>query len=121
MVIGMIAPASLFLQSNSDVRESAELPGAGLRTFLLTGIVSDELTLKPVGDVNIRVYGTPGGTATDPSGKFSLRLAKLPATLVVTCIGYETAAFNILGAPKETFEFFLRPKSRPGPCTRISC
>ena len=61
------------------------------QTILLKGIIKDERTLRPIQEVNIKVNGTTKGTATDKTGSFSLRLNKTPATLVITCIGYEDA------------------------------
>jgi len=75
------------------------------------GVVKDEQTLKPVQGVNIKLYGTATGTSTDKTGNFSLRLPKTPATLVITCVGYSDAYYNIIEIPKVTVEFLLSPKS----------
>jgi len=79
--------------------------------FLFKGIIKDEQTLKPVQDVNIRVYGTAIGTSTDKAGSFSLTLKKTPAELIFTCIGYEMATYEITKISEKTVEFMLRPKS----------
>jgi hypothetical protein len=81
------------------------------QTGLFKGVVIDEKTLMPVADVNIKVYGTTTGTSTDAAGKFSLKVEKIPATILFTCIGYEGAAYPIAGTPKTPIEFQLRPKT----------
>jgi hypothetical protein len=81
------------------------------QTILLNGLVRDERTLKPLPDVNIKVHGTVSGTSTDNIGRFSLRLNKIPASLVITCVGYEEAYAEITGIHQDTVDFFLVPRS----------
>jgi len=81
------------------------------QTYLFKGNIVDELTLRPIQDVNIKVYGTTKGTSTDKAGSFTLTFNKIPAELVFTCIGYETATFEITKNSGKTIEFLLRPKS----------
>ncbi len=83
------------------------------QTNLFKGIVKDERTLKPVHDVNIKVHGTNNGTSTDKFGFFSLRITKVPASLVITCVGYENAYYDVLEVPQTPVEFSLTPKSYP--------
>lgn len=55
----------------------------------INGIVQDELTNKPIPDVNILINGTEIGTSTDSDGFFSIILNKeLPIELHVSHIGY---------------------------------
>jgi hypothetical protein len=81
------------------------------QTTLFKGVVKDEKTLKPILDVNIKVYGTTLGTSTDNAGNFSLTINKIPTTIIFTCIGYEVAAYTVTGTPKTPIEFQLRPKT----------
>ena len=81
------------------------------QTVLFKGIIKDEETLKPIQEVNIKVYGTVSGTSSDHAGNFSLKTDKIPATIIFTCVGYETASYTIVGTPKTPIEFQLRPKS----------
>jgi hypothetical protein len=81
------------------------------QTMILKGTVKDEKTKAPVGNVNIRIFGTTGGVSTDNSGQFSLELAKVPVSLVISCVGYEVEYFGITSAPGTPVEFFLTPKS----------
>jgi hypothetical protein len=81
------------------------------QTILFKGIIKDEQTLKPIQSVNIIVYGTIKGTSTDIAGSFSLTFNNIPAELIITCIGYEPATYEITKIPGKTIEFLLRPKS----------
>jgi hypothetical protein len=81
------------------------------QTVNLRGIVKDENTLKPIREVNIKVYTTNQGTYTDGKGTFSLTLKKTPAMLVISCVGYENSSFNIKGDSKDPVEILLTPKS----------
>jgi iron complex outermembrane receptor protein len=66
--------------------------------FIASTIAAQKLTLvgevvsakkEPLVGVNILVQGTTNGTATDNNGKFKLKVAKLPVTLVFSSIGYK--------------------------------
>jgi hypothetical protein len=81
------------------------------QTILFTGIIKDEQTLKPILNVNIKVYGSALGTSTDQAGNFSLKVNKIPTTLIFTCVGYEDASYSITVFPKKPVEFQLRQKS----------
>ena len=75
------------------------------------GTILDEQTLKPIQDVNIKVFGTTNGTSTDKAGRFTLTFDKIPAELIFTCIGYESATYEITKQSGKTIEFLLRPRS----------
>ena len=75
----------------------------------IEGTVMNELTSVPVPDANIRVYGTIQGTSADKHGKFSLGLARLPATFVISCIGYERAVYDIVEKSGKPLRIMLRP------------
>lgn len=81
------------------------------QTVLFKGIIRDEQSLMPVRDVNVKVSGTTRGTSTDHTGSFSLGLNKIPATLVISCVGYETAMYQIDGHHPSPVSFLLRPRS----------
>lgn len=81
------------------------------QTGLFKGVIKDEITLKPIVDVNIKVYGSTTGTSTDDAGKFSLQINKSPTTIIFTCVGYEVATYTITGTAKTPVEFQLRPKT----------
>jgi hypothetical protein len=75
----------------------------------IKGGVYDELTRKPVGGANIRIYGTGRGTSTGANGTFNLAIDSLPVTLVISCVGYESTFFDILEEPGKPVRFYLKP------------
>lgn len=81
------------------------------QTVVFSGVIKDEQTLKPIRDVNIKVYGTALGTSTDQNGNFSLNFNKIPATLIFSCVGYELASHTITAISEKPIEFQLRPKA----------
>ena len=88
--------------------------------FLLKGVVKDKITLNPIKEVNIKIYGTTKGTSTDRTGTFSLRLYTLPATLAITCLGYEVSYYDITVIPEHPVELLLTPKSYTLPEVDVS-
>jgi hypothetical protein len=54
------------------------------------GSVRDFETKEPLPTANIQIEGTYRGTITNDDGFFSIRLDSLPATLVISYIGYKT-------------------------------
>jgi len=81
------------------------------QTLIFKGIIRDEQSLKPIPEVNIKIYGTTRGTATDNAGRFLINLENLPATLLFSCVGYENAFFKVTEVSKTPIEFLLRSKS----------
>jgi hypothetical protein len=76
----------------------------------VTGIIRDEMTLQPIRDVNIKVNGTRKGVFSGPDGRFTLILDKVPASITLSCIGYETVYYDIGKAPLRPLEMILRPR-----------
>jgi outer membrane cobalamin receptor len=60
----------------------------------VTGKITDAQTQKPIQGVSIRVKGKLAGTQTNANGSFSISL-KIPASIVVTMIGYEAQTIDI--------------------------
>ncbi len=54
------------------------------------GKVLDGLTKAGLPDVNLAIAGSRVGTVTDKKGTFSFFIDSIPATLVVSCVGFET-------------------------------
>ena len=79
------------------------------QTIQIKGTVRNELTSQIVPDANIRIYSTRQGTPTDKDGNFTLVLSKLPVTIVVSCIGYERAVYDIIEKSAKPLRIFLRP------------
>lgn len=81
------------------------------QTLIFKGIVKDEQTLKPIQGVNIKVYDKAIGTVTDNTGKFSIKLDKIPTPIIFSCIGYENEFYNVTEIPKTPVTFLLRSKT----------
>jgi hypothetical protein len=68
------------------------------------GKVIDERTGETIIGASISSKGATinSGTVTDLDGVFDLKVSSLPATIVVSYIGYRTQEIDIYEAPKET-------------------
>jgi len=53
------------------------------------GTVLDVLTKAGIPDVNLSIAGSRVGTVTDKKGAFSFFIDSIPATLIVSCVGFE--------------------------------
>lgn len=71
---------------------------ANAQTVTVSGSVRNELSKENVPSVSVRVKGTDQGTYTDPSGNFSIKVAKLPVVLVFTSVGYEDQELTVTSA-----------------------
>ena len=60
----------------------------------LSGVITDPETQQPLVGVSVAVKGKIAGTVTDNKGKFELNTA-IPATLVISMIGYERQEINV--------------------------
>jgi hypothetical protein len=76
---------------------------------LITGIVRDYNSLKPVTNVNIKINSTNEGVSTGRDGRFSLTIKRIPASLTISCVGYEQLYYNIDKLPAKPIELILRP------------
>lgn len=56
----------------------------------LSGTVKDQKSREPLIGATIGEKGTSNGTTTDFDGKFKLIVSKLPATLIISYVGYQT-------------------------------
>jgi hypothetical protein len=81
------------------------------QTHVFKGSVRDEQTLKAIPEVNVHVAGSMNGSSTNSKGEFNLQLETCPATIVVSCIGYENFTITVTEIPKNTVEFLLKPRS----------
>ena len=79
------------------------------QTIKIRGTVRNELSSGPISEANVRVYGTTQGASTDKNGNFTLVLAKLPVTIIISCIGYERARYDILERSAVPLAILLRP------------
>ena len=79
------------------------------QSFYLNGKVSDAFTGESLPGANIKVQGTPYGTSSNSKGEFNVKVEQVPATLVVSFIGYETEYYKISGQQKPV-QINLTPK-----------
>jgi hypothetical protein len=59
------------------------------------GKVLDGMTKAGIPDVNLSVAGSRVGTVTDNKGNFSFFIDSIPATLVVSCVGFKTKTIQL--------------------------
>ncbi|MGN6401544.1 MAG: carboxypeptidase-like regulatory domain-containing protein, partial [Flavisolibacter sp.] len=66
------------------------LTNAFAQNITISGTVKNAATQEGITAVSVTVKGGPQGTFTDAKGDFTLHVAQLPATLVISSIGFET-------------------------------
>ncbi len=66
----------------------------------ITGRVTDKADNSPLNAASLKVKNLPKGTITDPDGKFTLVVDKLPVVLVVTYMGYFPKEINVTYSAK---------------------
>jgi hypothetical protein len=76
--------------------------------IIVYGIVRDEQLLTPLRNVNILINGTTEGVYTGEDGRFSLALKKFPASITISCVGYQTAYYDIKKPSSKPIELLLR-------------
>lgn len=81
------------------------------QSIVFKGIVKDEQSLKPIPNVNIKIFETTQGTSTDNAGMFTIKLEKIPTALVFTCVGYENEYYKISEISLKPVEFLLSSKA----------
>jgi hypothetical protein len=81
------------------------------QTTIIHGIVRDNHSLTPIGNVNIKVNGTNEGVFSGPDGRFILKIKSIPASLTITCVGFEPLYYNIDKIPAKSIEFVLRQRT----------
>ena len=64
----------------------------------IQGVVTDSQTAEPVIGAGVMVKGSNIGAVTDMDGRFSLDVPNLPATLVVSCLGYADQEVRVTAA-----------------------
>lgn len=80
------------------------------QTVTIHGIVRDNNSMTPISNVNIKINRTNEGIFTGSDGKFTLTLKRIPASITITCVGYEPLYYNISKVSATPIEFVLRPQ-----------
>ena len=71
---------------------------ANAQSVTISGKVNNATSKESVPAVSVVVKGTSQGTYTDPDGGFSLKVAKLPVTLVFSSIGFDSKEVTVSDA-----------------------
>ncbi|WP_243345573.1 SusC/RagA family TonB-linked outer membrane protein [Parabacteroides sp. FAFU027] len=69
---------------------------------LLKGTIIDEKSKLSVIGATIKIKGQPGGAITDVNGNYSLKVKSLPATLLITIVGYKYQEVDVYDAEPVT-------------------
>lgn len=74
----------------------------------LKGRVVDAQSREPVIGAAVVVKGTSKGAATDPEGRFTLQVPKVPVTLSISSIGFKKTDYDVK-SPDQKIEISLAP------------
>lgn len=75
----------------------------------VSGTVRDAATGEPLPAANLQIDGTYQGTITNDNGRYTLDFESLPATLVVSYIGYATERVSITSPSATARDIALTP------------
>ncbi len=78
---------------------------ANAQSVTITGNVKNNSSKENVPAVSVVVKGSSSGTYTNSNGNFSIRVAKLPVTLVITSVGYEPKEVMVNDASELKIDF----------------
>ena len=110
LVWGCALAPNLHAQSGNPSGDDA--PGAGESVaadpIVVRGTVTDARTGETIPSATLQVEGTFRGTITNRNGRYTIRVDRLPATLLVRFIGYQTARAEVTSA-SEPVNIRLQP------------
>ena len=86
---------------------------AKAQNITVSGKVENSTTKENVAAVTVTVKGTNTGTFTDDKGNFKIPLSKLPATLLISSVGYEMQEVTVNNAG-ETITVSFKPSNALG-------
>ena len=79
----------------------------------LSGKVKNSQTNETVSAVSVMIKGTSTGTYTDSKGGFSINVKKMPATLIISSIGFEEKEVMVSNSSND-FIVIITPSSKLG-------
>jgi hypothetical protein len=82
----------------------------GQTPAVIFGSIRDAETNKPLPAAQIHITGTRIGTITNDEGDYHLEIPDLPAEIVVSFIGYESAQITVTATSPETLDVLLKPR-----------
>lgn len=100
------------------------------QTKAVKGVVTDSKTKQPVAFAIVSLEGRAEGAIADIDGRFTLKIDSLPASIIISFLGYETQFINLTPADTiKTLEVRLKPsqyeikevvvRAGPNPAVRI--
>jgi hypothetical protein len=75
----------------------------------IIGYILDAQTKKPLAAANVELVGTFQGTISNEDGKYYLELKKLPITVIVSYIGYQSKSLTIKEDSPRRIDVLLKP------------
>jgi uncharacterized protein DUF5686/carboxypeptidase-like protein len=75
----------------------------------ISGYIRDRETKKPLAAANIQIVGTFQGTISNTDGKYLLQLNKMPSTILVSYIGYQSRKITIDQYTGKFQDIYLKP------------
>jgi len=76
---------------------------------LISGFIRDRETRQPLPAANIQIVGTFQGTISNTEGKYLLQLNKIPSTILVSYIGYQSMKITINRNSGKFQDIYLKP------------
>jgi outer membrane receptor protein involved in Fe transport len=86
---------------------------AAIAQTTISGKVENSASKEKVAAVSVTVKGSGTGTFTDDKGNFKITVAKLPATLLITSVGYEMQEITVSDATQPLVVSF-KPSNKLG-------
>jgi hypothetical protein len=86
---------------------------------IIEAVVFDKETNKGIRNVNIAIEGSKGGTISDSRGYFFLNVEKLPITLIISHVTFETREIEIKTKPDKLLEIAFTRKENQIPEVNI--
>ncbi len=78
---------------------------------VVSGIVKDHKTRRPLAHVSVTAAGTDVHTVTNDDGRFTLKVSQLPPSLVLSHIGYQTRRHQLSAAGSLDLQLTLVPST----------
>lgn len=77
----------------------------------IRGVIRDQATRAPIPNAHITILNTRTGTIAAKDGSYKLRLEKLPSSIEVSCLGYETIQLEIIRVSDQPTDLWLKHKT----------
>ncbi len=77
-------------------------------SFVISGVVYDTISNRPIKNVHIRVLGTSYGTTSDSRGNFFIKADKLPVKLRLSHVSFDSKILTLNTKPEEKIDIPLK-------------